>query len=144
LAQRVIKHVHIHQDMAAPAERVFAALDDHENMGEWLGSSVSLIKNVGTHDVGSVRRIQVGMLRIDEEIVARAAPRVIAYRVIRGVPMLRHHHGEVTIEAAGDTSHVHWHVEIDSNVPGFSFLMALALRGTLGRGLKRLDRQLAR
>jgi uncharacterized protein YndB with AHSA1/START domain len=136
--------VHIRQDIAAPAERVFAALDDHANMGMWLGPPVSLIKNVADGGVGSVRRIRAAGLAIDEEILSRDAPYSLSYRILSGVPLLKHHHGEVKVEALDETqSRVHWHVEVAAALPGLASLIGLALRATLTRGLRRLNRQLA-
>ena len=119
--------------MAAPAERVFAALDDHANMGKWLGSPVSLVKNVADGGVGKGRyHMTMAALEIDEEILSRDAPRSLSYRVLSGVPMLKHHHGEVRVEALGDTqSRVHWHVEVGASLPGLSSLIGFALRATL-------------
>ena len=48
-----------------PAERLFAALDDHANMGRWLGTKIDLIKSPPDKGVGSVRRLHLGLQTID-------------------------------------------------------------------------------
>ena len=138
-----MRHVHIQKELSASAERAFAALDDHERMGSWLDASITVEKRVPDGGVGTVRRIAIGPLSFDEEIVAREAPRRIAYRIVRGLPALRHHFGEVSIDPVDEgRCIVHWRIDIESTLPGVSTLMALSLKPALARGLGKLDAQL--
>jgi uncharacterized protein YndB with AHSA1/START domain len=127
-----------------PAERLFAALDDHANMGRWLGPRVSLVKRAPDGGVGSVRRVHGGLLNIDEEVVEREVPSRLVYRIVGGLPGVRHHRGEIRVAAEGPRrSSVRWEVEIDAVLPALSMLMLASVRLALGVGLRRLSRQLA-
>ncbi len=140
----VRKDVHLIHEFNASQERVFSALDDHANMGRWLGSAVSIVKKVDDGGVGTVRRIDAGVTKLDEEIIEREVPSRLVYRIVSGVPFLAHHRGEITVDSIGDSrSVVRWHVELDIKLPGLSQLLAFAVGGALKRGLERLDRQLA-
>ncbi len=131
-----------HEFGSAPA-RVFAALDDHANMGRWLGSKVSIARAVPDGGVGTIRRISAGPTKFDEEIIEREVPSRIVYRIVSGMPILSHHRGEICVEPrAGERSAVRWHVEIET-YPGVAQLLASVLSRALGKALARLDRQLA-
>jgi hypothetical protein len=130
-------------DFAVPAERVFAALDDHASMGRWMGGKITLAKRSADGGVGTVRRIHLGVTAIDEEIVERQVPARIVYRIVAGVPFLKHHRGEVHVESRGPTSsQVRWHVDFQSRLPGVSGVLLPGLGAALKQGLKRLERQL--
>jgi len=140
----VRKDIHLSHEFAASRERVFGALDDHANMGSWLGNPVSVVKRMDDGGVGTIRRIDAGVTKLDEEIVEREVPSRLVYRIVAGLPFLAYHRGEITIEPKGDHgSVVRWHVELDTKVPGMSALLGFAVGQALKRGLKRLDRQLA-
>lgn len=138
------KDIRLSHEFAASRERVFGALDDHANMGSWLGTPVSIIKRMDDGGVGTIRRIDAGVVKFDEEIVERDVPSRIVYRIVAGLPFLAHHRGEITIDSVGDNhSVVRWHVQLDLKLPGVSTLLGFALGHALKRGLARLDRQLA-
>ncbi len=140
-----VRKVHITHEFNSSRERVFGALDDHANMGRWLGSAVTIVKNVDGGGVGTVRRIDAGLAKLDEEIVEREAPSRLVYRIIAGLPFLRHHRGVITVDAVGDArSVVRWDVELEMKIPGLSSLLAKAIASALKRGLARLDRHLER
>lgn len=131
------------REFPQPASRVFAALDDHANMGSWLGQRVSVIKQAPDGGVGTVRRVHSGPINLDEEIVEREAPKRIVYRIVAGMPGISHHRGEITVEPQGDSrSVVRWHIELDSGIPGYAWLLLRAVNVALGGGLARLEKQL--
>jgi uncharacterized protein YndB with AHSA1/START domain len=141
---RVAHDIFLTHEFSSPAERVFAALDDHANMGSWLGSRISVVKRADDGGVGTVRRIHAPLGHFDEEIVERDVPSRMVYRIVSRVPGLSFHRGEIKVDAAGPgRSVVRWHVQIDSKLPGFSGLILRVVGFALKRGLVRLDRQLA-
>jgi uncharacterized protein YndB with AHSA1/START domain len=132
------------QTFPTTPDRVFAALDDHANMGRWLGTRVSLLKRAPDGGVGTVRRVHTLLAQVDEEVVEREVPSRLVYRIIGGVPGVSHHRGEIRVTPHGDhQSQVRWEVEIDSPLPGFATLVLGSVRLALGLGLKRLSRQLS-
>lgn len=135
----------IAHDFSAAPELVFAALDDHANMGSWMGGKVTLAKRAADGGVGTVRRIHLGPTNIDEEVIERQVPSRIVYRISRGVPFLRHHRGEIHVQSDGKGgTRVRWNVAFESKVPGVSGPFRSGLGFVLKQGLKRLDRRLAR
>jgi uncharacterized protein YndB with AHSA1/START domain len=139
----VLKDIVITHEFAVPAERVFAALDDHANMGRWLGTRVSVVKS-GQDGVGTVRRIHAPLLSIDEEVTERTAPYYLVYRIVRGVPGLSFHRGEIRVEPRADgCSRVRWQVQLDVKPSALTGMILPMIGFALGRGLRELDHQLS-
>jgi uncharacterized protein YndB with AHSA1/START domain len=139
----VPKDIIITHDFAVPAERVFAALDDHANMGRWLGTRVSVVKSGQDGGVGTVRRIHTPLVPVDEEVIERTAPYYLVYRIVRGVPGLRFHRGEIRVEPRCDGhSWVHWRVQFEARSQALTSLILPIIGFALGRGLHKLEGQL--
>jgi uncharacterized protein YndB with AHSA1/START domain len=133
-----------HDFSSAPA-LVFAALDDHANMGSWLGGKITVARRAVDGGVGTVRRIHLGLTHFDEEVVEREVPSRIVYRISRGVPFLRHHRGVISVEPNGKGgARVRWNVAFESTLPGVSGPFRSGLGLVLKQGLRRLDRKLSR
>lgn len=131
------------ESFAAPPEAVFERLTDHEGMSDWAGARVSVVAGPIDGGVGTIRRVHARGLTIDEEIVYVDRPRRLVYRIVRGVPLLRFHRGEVLVEPWGKTGcEVRWSVIMDSPVPGLAKAMVGALAPALRDGLGRLRTQL--
>lgn len=132
------------RELSSSAERVFAALDDHANMGKWLGAKIELIKPATQGGVGAVRRLHLGPSKIDEEIIECVAPTRIVYRIVRGLFPLSYHRGEINVTALTSTRcNVVWQIELDSKIPLLAAIVRAALKAAINTGLKRLDKQLS-
>jgi hypothetical protein len=119
-------------------------LTDHEGMSDWLEARVSVIAGPGDGGVGTVRRVSARGLSIDEEVTYAVAPRRLSYRIVRGLPGLSYHRGEVLIEPWGKTgSQLTWDVILASPIPGIAPIMGASLRGPLRAGLATLRTWLA-
>ncbi len=124
-----------------PPEILWGVVTDHEGMGRWLPANVKVI--TATPDgVGTVRRVGVGPLSIDEEIVVLEPPRRMVYRIVRGLP-LRYHRGEVRVAPFGDGgSELAWDITIASQIPYFAQVLARALNRSINQGLRKLGQVL--
>lgn len=131
-------------ELSSSADRVFAALSDHANMGRWLGAKITLIKPGDAAGVGAVRRLHLGLSTIDEEIVESVAPTRIVYRIVRGLFPLSSHRGEINLSVVdANRCGVEWQIAIDSKIPLLAPIVRAALKAAITTGLKRLDKQLA-
>jgi uncharacterized protein YndB with AHSA1/START domain len=120
-------------------EALWAVIIDHEGMSDWLDAKIRVIAGRGDGGVGTVRRIQLGPLSIDEEVTLADAPRLLVYRIIRGLP-LRFHKGEMRVAPHGDGgSELSWTITIASGVPLFAETVAASLTPAINRGLRRLS-----
>lgn len=121
----------------ASPERVWSALTDHEGMAKWTGADVKIVARGDENGVGTVRRVSMGGLRIDEEVVYADAPRRLVYRIVRGLPV-SFHRGEILVEPRGDKTEVTWKILLRSSVPGLVRGSAMLLKPALTRGLGEL------
>jgi hypothetical protein len=127
--------------IAAPLERVFATVSDHENFLRTDGVRTTLSRPGATdrNGVGCVRDVRIGRrLRFLEEITAWSAPRSFEY-VIRecSLPM-RHLGGKLTFTPAGGGTDVAWTSDFEVPVPWVGRFLGRAgkLAGT--RAFRRL------
>lgn len=133
----------IRESFAVPPEVLFERLLDHEGMSDWAGVRVSVVAGPLDGGVGTVRRIHARGLSIDEEVVYVDAPRRLVYRIVRGLPVVSFHRGEVLVEPWGQTgSQLTWDIIMDAPVPGLARLLLAPVAAGLREGLGRLRSQL--
>jgi len=136
--------VRFEQSFPVAPETLYGALLDHEGMTEWVGMRVSVLTGPEDGGVGCVRRIHLPLMSIDEEVTYVLPPRRIVYRIVRGLPIVRFHRGEILVTPRGEGgSHLSWDILVDSAVPGAASAVCAVLKGPLQKGLTRLREQLA-
>jgi len=117
----------------APIDRVWARIDDHAGMRDWLRVPV---KVRGDGGVGTVRTVGA-LLTLDETIVEREPPHWMVYRITRGLPVT--HRGEVRLTARDDGgTDLVWTISLESRIPLFARVVLLVLEPAIKRGLARL------
>jgi uncharacterized protein YndB with AHSA1/START domain len=132
---RVDAQVTIH----APLEKVFERFADHEGMSSWPGVGSCRLVREGTpkNGLGAMRRVKVGGLTIDEEVVHYDPPKGFDYAVRRGLPV-SYHLGQVRFAEQGDAVQVTWTVRMRSKWPLAAQIAAGALRRALPGALRYL------
>ena len=123
---------------AAPPERVWEVLLDHEHMSGWspFKSSEIVSPGSGGGQVGTVRKLSGGPggLRLTETIVAAEQPYRLEYKA-EGAPLQWRYHGFVTLEpTAGGGTTITWEAQFRSPVPGSGMITSATLR-SLAKGL---------
>lgn len=132
------------ESFAVPPEVLWAAVSDHEGMSDWAGARVTVVAGPADGGVGTVRRIHARGLTIDEEVVYADPPRRLVYRIVRGMPLLRFHRGEIVIEPWGKSgSQLRWSIMMDHAVPGVARLIAAPLQPAMRGALAKLRTQLS-
>jgi hypothetical protein len=82
--------------------------------------------------------MKIGPTTIDEEVVSAEPPRRYVYRIVRGLPGIRYHQGEVCVEPWEGGSSLTWEITMGSAIPGVAELVLAAVRRGLHDGLKKL------
>jgi uncharacterized protein YndB with AHSA1/START domain len=129
--------------IAAPPERIWAILADHEAMTEWLPVREVVRRRPGEGDpngLGAVRVVRGSGLALEERITGFEPPRRLEYRLLEGAPV-RDHRGEVCLEPDGDGTRVRWRVELRPLVPGTGWLLRRLVDRMLRAALRGLDRR---
>lgn len=131
------------QRFAAPPERVFAAMTDHEAFGRLLGEDIR-VERPGTpppNGLGAVRLIRARGLAIREEVVRWEEPRAMDYRVISGAPF-RSHLGEIRVAPEGSGSRLDYRIRFEwpwwAGGAVVGGLLAGMLRRQIAEGIARL------
>ncbi len=124
---------------ARPVEELFADLADHERLSRVFGVPVRRVRD-GEGDpngVGSVRRMGVGLLKLEETVTAIEPRRSIEYRITRGAGPVRNHRGKLEFATVGTGSRVTWTIEYDS-LPLVGGALKKLLSRALARGLGKI------
>jgi catechol 2,3-dioxygenase-like lactoylglutathione lyase family enzyme/uncharacterized protein YndB with AHSA1/START domain len=124
--------------VAAPPERAWAVLMDHEGMSTWSGFKPVTLERPGEKDRngrGAVRRLGSPLGAVLEEITCAEAPHLIRYRVIEGSPFVCHQ-GEIQLEARDGGTEITWTVRFRPRVPGTGALLARIFGRALGAAMR--------
>ncbi len=128
--------------VAAPPERAWTVLMDHEGMSTWSGFKPVTLDRPGETERngrGAVRSLGGPLGAVLEQITCAEAPRLIRYRVIKGSPFVCHQ-GEIRLEPRDGGTEITWTVRFRPKVPGTGALLARIFGRMLGsamcRGLK--------
>lgn len=132
--------VKVAQDYRQPVEAVFAQLADHNNLTRVLGIPVKRVVD-GRNDVngvGSVRKMGLGPLAVEEMVTAVEPNKSIDYRISKGGAPLKNHRGGLTFTSTPGGSRVEWTITFDSSLPIAGAVVKQVLTQGLRLGLKRI------
>ena len=125
--------------IAAPLDKVWAQVSDHEGMAKWSGFGlVQRIRN-GDRDLnglGSERLMRGPTGQVVEQVIDWNPPHSLRYRVIEGTPVTCHQ-GQIQLRDLGDATELTWSIRFRPKLPGTGAL----LRRVLGRVLGKILRQ---
>lgn len=133
--------VEIVQEFSRSAAEVFEELADHNRLSRVFGIPVVRIRdgNTETNGVGSVRRIGLAPLAIEETVVAAVPAKSIDYKITRGGWPLKNHHGRLSFKSLpAGRSQLTWRIEFDAALPGAAFAVKQLLGLAISRGLKKI------
>lgn len=132
-------HVDVVQQFNAPVEAVFRALSDHNKLGRVLGIPVKRVVNGmdEINGVGSVRRMGLWPVAIEETVMALVPNESIDYRISKGGAPLRNHRGALNFNRTAGGSRVSWRIDFDAP-PVIGAVVQQVLTQGLRLGLKRV------
>ena len=124
--------------IAAPLEKTWAIVADHERMASWVGfDQVTLTRTgAGDRDGYGATRLMKGLPgTVREEVLAWNPPHSYRYRVTQGSPFLCHQ-GEIRLQPAGQDTELVWTIRFRPRVPGTGPLLRAILGWALGKALR--------
>lgn len=138
-----IYSIEIDETFDAPRNKVFALFADHERFGKLLGAPAKRIKDSDQADpngIGSVRRIGIGPIGLEETVVDFEPDVLIEYSITSLSP-LRNHVGRIRFEDTADgQTRVNYTITFEDIVPFTGRLVATALEKGIRRGIRRVPR----
>ena len=119
----------------APADKVWDAITDQDNMARWIGFDPVTVRKEGwtqRHGAGSERLMQGprGVGQVVEQVIATSPQQSLRYRVIEGSP-LTCHQGEITLKQSGGQTELHWSIRFRPKVAGTGALLQKVLQAKL-------------
>ena len=124
--------------IAAPIERTWAIIADHERMASWIGFDRVTITRLGAPDrngYGAVRTMNGLPGAVQEEVLAWNPPYGYRYRVTQGSPFVCHQ-GEVRLQPVGEATELVWAIRFRPRLPGTGALLRTILGSALGNALR--------
>jgi len=126
-----------------PLEQVFAQLSDHEFFGKTCGINMKRVVDGqdGANGLGSVRKINIGILpSFDETITTFEPNKLIEYKITRGSP-IKNHKGTMVFSARDKGCVLDYEIALESKIPGTSGLIKTVLKHGISSGLVRYAKQ---
>lgn len=128
----------------APAEVVYAVLDDVTNWPRWMPgvTSARWEQNGGptTTGPGAIRAMKAAGFTTREQITATDVPHIQTYTMLSGLPV-RDYVGDVRIEPCNGGSSITWGAIFTPRIPGTGNLIRLAMRMAIGHTASALTRE---
>ncbi|MGA8544776.1 MAG: SRPBCC family protein [Mycobacterium sp.] len=121
--------------ISAPADKVWDAITDQDNMARWIGFDPVVVRKEGwtqRHGAGTERLMQGprGVGQVVEQVLATTPLQHLRYRVIEGSP-LSNHQGEVTLKQSGAQTELVWSIRFRPKVAGTGALLQKVLQARL-------------
>ncbi len=125
---------------AQPVEDIFSFLAEHQNLSKLFLLPVRRIKPGAdeVNGVGSVRRLGIGPLGVEETVTAMEENRSIDYRISRHGGPIRDHRGRIEFSASPTGSQLRWSIEFTAPVAILGHAISQVLEQALRQGLRRL------
>jgi len=136
----------VRRTIPAPIDKVFAVLSDHAGYSAFQGIKEARLLREGIDDLnglGAIRRIGLGSVWFEEEIVAFDPPVRMDYRILRSRPPIEHEVGSIRLEEIEEGTEVIWTSTFRIRIPLIGrFVTGPAARAgekAFGRMLKAIE-----
>lgn len=132
--------IEVDETFDAPRHLVFALFAEHQSFGKLLGTPVRRIRDSDQADpngVGSVRKIGLGPIGVEQTITSFEPETLIEYTIISLSP-LKNHFGRIRFDSPTETStRVNYTVYFEDAIP----LTGAVVHSVLDQVLKRTMRR---
>lgn len=135
--------IEIDQTFNVPRSRIFALFADHGRFGKLLGAPVKRIRDSDQADpngLGSIRRIGIGPIGLEETIVAFEPDSLIEYTITSMSP-IRNHLGRIRFDEVGEgKTRLNYTITFDDVVPLTGKVVKAALEQGIRKGIQRVPK----
>ena len=128
------------REFGRPVDAVFGDLADHNKLQKVFGIPCKRVRDGygDVNGVGSVRRLGLKPLAVEETVVAVDPNVSIDYEITKGGGPIQNHHGRLDFSSTARGSRVQWTIEFESPLPAVGPVVKFVLGQALGIDLKRL------
>lgn len=132
--------IHFQQWFAEEPEQLFDRFHRHSRLGEIYPAQFVRVQDGDGPDVdgaGSVREIRAPGLRFREEVTVCRVPDLIEYRIVDGVPVIRHHLGIMRFQPVAGGTLLDYRMQLAFRLPG-NRIWATLMKHLVWRRMRRL------
>ncbi|MDP4548514.1 SRPBCC family protein [Marinobacter sp. MDS2] len=133
--------IEIDETFGVPRKKVFALFADHHRFGKMIGAPVKRIKDSDQADpngAGSVRRVGLGPLSIEETVLEFEPYTLIEYTITSAGP-IKNHIGRIHFSDTNDgKTRLRYIISFEDIVPFSGKLIRSSLELGLRRGIRRV------
>lgn len=133
--------IEIDETFPLPCQQVFELFADHEQFGRLLGAPARRIRDSDQADpngIGSVRKIGIGPIGIEETITGFEPEALIEYSVTSMSP-LKNHYGRIRfLSPSENETRVQYTIYFEDAIPLTGALVKSALGQALHRAMRRV------
>ncbi|MBS3803027.1 MAG: SRPBCC family protein [Oleiphilaceae bacterium] len=133
--------IEIEEQVNVSPERAFALFADHKRFGKLLNAPVRRVKDSEQADpngLGSVRKIGIGPIGLEETIIRFEPDSVIEYTVT-SLSLVRNHLGRIRFTLQGERQTlINYCISFDAIVPFTGDIIAKALEHSMRKGIRRV------
>ena len=135
--------IEIDETFDVPRNKVFALFADHHRFGKMIGAPVKRIKDSDQADpngIGSVRKIGVGPLSLEETVLSFEPGSLIEYAITSLSP-IKNHLGRIRFSDTQEgQTRVQYTITFDDIVPFSGKVVSSALEHGLRRGIRQVPK----
>ncbi|MGB1580730.1 MAG: SRPBCC family protein [Nevskiales bacterium] len=124
-----------------PVAEVYTLLSDHNRLSKLFMIPVKRIVDGedGANGVGSVRRLGLGPVGVEETVTAAAPNQFIEYRITRNGGPIQNHRGRVDFSEQSTGTQVQWTIEFEAPTAIIGTGIRAVLENSVRQGLKRVS-----
>ena len=124
-----------------PVDEVYALLSDHNRLSKLFLIPVRRIQDGQDtpNGVGSVRRLGLGPVAVEETVTAAEPNAFIEYRITRNGGPIQNHQGRVDFIPQADGTEVTWTIEFEAPAAVIGTGIRAVLENGVRQGLKRVS-----
>ena len=95
--------------------------------------------NAGSNNVGAIRTITIGSVKVRERLVSVDPPRTFSYTVLSGAPMMGHL-GKAEFIPQGAATEIRWSAEFKPRVPGTGWIVGMVTRKAINHLIDEIEK----
>lgn len=124
----------------SPQETVFSYLTDPEKMQKWMGATIERANNqLPLYEVGSVRKVNTGVISFEETITQFNSPNVCEYTVTTGYPF-KEYRSRFELKEEGEACTVNWNITLKTEYLVLDKICSFVVNRFTKSALKKLEK----
>ncbi|MDX1496509.1 MAG: SRPBCC family protein [Salinisphaeraceae bacterium] len=131
----------VNQQFEQPVEEVYALLSDHNKLSKVFLIPVRRIEDGedSPNGVGSVRRLGLGPVAVEETVTAAEPNAFIEYRITRNGGPIQNHRGRLDFKSQDQGTQVQWTIQFEAPTAIIGGGIRAVLENGVRQGLKRVS-----